>query len=73
MNNRFLKTALLSLLAACCYVAAVAENRFGNDELKLIDTELDKVPDYDRAKTARIDSLRRLIEASSKPATRLGL
>ena len=73
MNNRFLKTALLSLLAACCYVAAVAENRFGNDELKLIDTELDKVPDYDRAKTARIDSLQQLIEASSKPATRLGL
>lgn len=60
MNHRFLKIAIFSLIATCCTVAAKAQNHISNTELNLIDTELRNVPAYDRAKTARIDSLRLL-------------
>ena len=48
------------LIVTLSTLAAVADNKFSTEELKRLDAELALAPQYDKSKTARIDSLRLL-------------
>lgn len=65
-----MKKLFFSIIAVlCCFITTNAQNRLISHELKTLDKEIKQKHIYDQAKTARIDSLKKIAISSTKSET----